>query len=267
LNDTEKFFIPMLQNNETLLNPSPFIQSTHNTISAQISLFLKCHSYNVTYSHRNLSFESALFDSMLMLKEKSADNILLGGIDEITENYFTITNRLGLWKKEKINNLSLAESNTTGSIAGEGSVFFLLSDKKNEKSFAKIISVETINKTFDNDSLKHSAISFLKENGLELNDISAVMLGLNGDKDYDNYYRFLASDVFTATPCTYYKHLCGEYHTSSAFAVWLSSKIIKEQALPDILRIDKRATGEMKNILIYNQYRNLNHSFILLQNA
>jgi 3-oxoacyl-(acyl-carrier-protein) synthase len=67
LEDTEKFLINMIKNNEEFLTPTSFIQSTHNTVSAQIALILKCHNYNFTYVHRGFSFESALFDSFIRI--------------------------------------------------------------------------------------------------------------------------------------------------------------------------------------------------------
>ena len=63
LTDTEKFLNNLLDNEERMLNPTPFIQSTFNTIGAQIALIHQIHAYNMTYVHRGLSFESALLDS------------------------------------------------------------------------------------------------------------------------------------------------------------------------------------------------------------
>ena len=40
LEDTEKFLTAMVTNKEEFLTPTSFIQSTHNTVSAQIALLL-----------------------------------------------------------------------------------------------------------------------------------------------------------------------------------------------------------------------------------
>ena len=42
--DTGKFLGSIFENEEKLLNPTPFIQSTHNTVGASIALLLKCHN-------------------------------------------------------------------------------------------------------------------------------------------------------------------------------------------------------------------------------
>jgi 3-oxoacyl-[acyl-carrier-protein] synthase II len=263
--DTEKFIDNIFRNEEKLLNPTPFIQSTHNTIGSQIALLLKCHNYNVTYTQRGLTFESALLDSMLLLKEKKAENILLGGVDEITKISWQIMNRLGFWKKENVSRAGLIESNTNGSIAGEGAVFFSLSDKQNEKSFAKIIAINSINKKLDDNEVRSSLDAFLSDNKIE---IDFALLGFNGDKRSDFIYHELINTSLKNISCGYFKHLCGEYHTASSFALWLASQILKIGDVPEVVRVKSTpSTANIRNILIYNHYRNINHSFIILQHV
>ena len=60
LEDTGTFLAKMIENHEVALNPTPFIQSTHNTIGSQIALLLQCQGYNQTYAHGAFSFESVL---------------------------------------------------------------------------------------------------------------------------------------------------------------------------------------------------------------
>jgi 3-oxoacyl-[acyl-carrier-protein] synthase II len=132
LEDTEKFLGSIYTSNEKLLNPTPFIQSTHNTIAGAIALAIKCHNFNATYTHRGFSFESALEDAMLQLNENPKFNILAGGFDEITSGSYEITRRLGLWKNHAMNNLSLRNYTTRGTLPGEGVVFFMLGGEKGD---------------------------------------------------------------------------------------------------------------------------------------
>ena len=60
LQDSEKFLTAMIAQDEEYLTPTSFIQSTHNTVAAQIALQLQCHAYNFTYVQGGSSFESAL---------------------------------------------------------------------------------------------------------------------------------------------------------------------------------------------------------------
>lgn len=266
IEDTEKFLITMIKNDEKFLNPTPFIQSTHNTVSSQISLHLKCHAYNVTYSHSGLSFESALLDSLLLLKEKMADNVLLGGIDEITQNSFNIQARFGLWKKNITNNFNLLQSNSKGGVAGEGSVFFYLNTLPDKANYARLIALKTINSPQNSLSINEEAQLFLKENNIDRHEIDLILLGYNGDCVTDKLYDNLRSATFNQTACAYFKHLCGDYQTATSFAMALSASLIKTQTLPDIMSLNCKPVKQIKNVLIYNHFHNINHSFLLLRN-
>jgi len=65
IEDTQEFLRTVITDNETLLSPTAFIKSTHNTIGGQIALLGNHYCYNMTYAHRAFSFESALLDGML----------------------------------------------------------------------------------------------------------------------------------------------------------------------------------------------------------
>ncbi len=267
IEDTEKFLQSIYSNDEKLLNPSPFIQSTHNTAAATIAITLKCHSYNSTYSHRGFSFESALLDGLMLLQEGSANNVLVGGLDELTPNSFIITDRLGFWKKNQINNLRLLDYGSKGSLAGEGAAFFALSNRKTELSIAKIISMETFFRPegFCGAELKIS--DFIKRSLADSDHIDLILMGMSGDIETDKIYHHLNNCLFRNIPCAYFKHLCGEYDTSSSFALYLASVILEKQSVPEIIRLDKTPIKEIRNILIYNHRRNVHHSAILLSSC
>ena len=104
----------------------------------------------------------------------------------------------------------------------------------------------------------------LKENHLNISDIDIVILGNNGDVAFDTYYNELSNNIFCETQLAYYKHLCGEFNTASSFGVWLASKILKTQKLPEAVKLNNIKISNFKTILLYNQYRGENHSFTLL---
>lgn len=265
IEDTEKFLGSLIENNEQMLTPTSFIQSTHNTISAQIALLLKCLNYNYTYVHRGFSFESGLLDSILKLKEGSANTVLLGGADEMTPNTFTILQRLGHWKRQATSNLNLLNSNSKGTVSGEGASFFLLSSKEEGKNYAKITSVATIYKPSDYKEVETRITQFLKEAQLGVKDIDLVLFGINGDSQSDGIYHHLQKNYFSKGAFAYFKHLCGEYHTASSFALWMAAKIVYEQRVPEAVKLNTFSDKPIKNVLIYNHYRDINHSLMLVQ--
>jgi len=235
LADTEKFLNIISDNNEQLLNPTAFIQSTFNTIGAQIALICKNHSYNNTYVHRGLSFESALIDSLMWVWRYNS-NVLVGAADEVTDSSHIILKRLGL-----LNNVTL----------GEGAQFFILGNEKQDDTYAELKAVKTFAKTFTNDELIIKITDFLQENSLNNNDIDYLVTGKNGHKKQDIIYNDV-ENLFSSASYSTFKDICGEYQTASSFALWKAAKTMKEN--PDI-----------QNLLIYNHYNSINHSLILLK--
>jgi 3-oxoacyl-[acyl-carrier-protein] synthase II len=265
LEDTEKFLGSIFANDEKLLNPTPFIQSTHNTVAGAIALAIKCHSYNATYTHRGFSFESALEDALLQLNENPAYNILAGGFDEITANSYAITKRLGLWKNPPVNSSSLAQYRNRGSLPGEGVAFFMLSGKKSVNDLAGLKSVKTFYKPEDHLAVEQYIRQFIGDAGVKIRDIDLVMLGINGDASADKAYYQLMESTLNGLPCAYFKHLCGEYDTSSSFALWLASMVIKRQQIPACIHLGNGLPGNINNVLIYNHLRGVNHVLYLLE--
>jgi 3-oxoacyl-(acyl-carrier-protein) synthase len=261
LEDTVAFLTRMVEQNEELLPPTAFIQSTHNTVAAQIALMLKCHGYNNTFVHKGISFESALFDAIILLREQEADNILVGGTEEMVDTSFKVLTRLGLYKRWPASNLSLLSTESKGTMGGEGAVFFLLTDKTSENNLAELTSIKTV---YNPKDIEGSITTFLRENSLNPEDIDLVITGKNGDLRNDATYKLLSSSLFKNTGLANYKHLCGEYPTSSSFALWLAANVIKGEIVPDIITERKSKNAAPKKVLIYNHYLQKYHSLMLL---
>lgn len=95
IEDTEEFLGAMCRDGEELLSPTPFMQSTHNTISSGIAIYTQCHGYNSTYSQDDISFESALQDAFLMISGGEAHSALVGAHDEATDLTFSLLEKAG----------------------------------------------------------------------------------------------------------------------------------------------------------------------------
>jgi 3-oxoacyl-[acyl-carrier-protein] synthase II len=263
--DTEKFLASMISNNEEFLTPTSFIQSTHNTVAGQIALLLRCHGYNFTYVHRGISFESALIDATMQIRMGEFSNALVGGSDELTANSFAITSRLGYWKQKPVHTLNLLADPQRGTIAGEGASFIYLENQRNEKTYAKLAGVATLLKPASGMEISKRVHDFLAMHELAAKDIDLLILGLNGDPRGDLFYHDLVERDFQNTSLACFKHLCGEYHTSSAFATWLAAMALKNQSVPDVVRVNANpAHTRLDHVLIYNHFMGNNHAFILL---
>lgn len=250
IEDTEKFLNTLIVNNEEFLTPTSFIQSTHNTVGAQIALGLQCKAYNATYVHAALSFESALIDAQLMLQQEEAQHILVGGVDELGNEF--------------VDYVQMMEDQTTNGIQvpfGEGASFFVLSAEQKQDSI-QLKDIENLSLASPG-TIVEKLKDFLIRNKLNSSEIDAVVFGKNGD-GFDAYYDELSKAFFSNTLQLAYKHLSGEFYTASAFGFWIAYEVLKKQEIPKTLIKFGQPKNEIKNILLYNQFKGRDHSFILL---
>lgn len=247
LEDSATFLRKMIEFDEQTLSPTAFIQSTHNTVGAQIALLLKCHHYNNTIVHRAFSFENALTEARLLLEE-GVSPVLVGAMDEITDDSHAILSRFGLYK------------NDSGNIAGEGAAFFLLSKEPGNDFQAVLKAVHTFYKP---DITKEDIGEFLTAYELE-NELPGLILHAEtgNDKAKEKNHQVLKT-AFPDTPEFSYKSLCGVFPTSSGFALWFACLLLKEQRAPVWTNGIK---FPLKNIFIH-QRDGLHHSFYLISSS
>lgn len=99
MKDTISFGSSIFDREETLLNPSPFMQSTFNTASGYIALIRKIHAYNTTYVQPADGFSASLVDAAMLLDDAGEGNVaLVGAFDEVTPEVDVIRQRLGLYR-------------------------------------------------------------------------------------------------------------------------------------------------------------------------
>jgi 3-oxoacyl-(acyl-carrier-protein) synthase len=264
LEDTGLFLTKMVEYNEELLTPTAFIQSTHNTIGAQIGLMLQCNNYNNAFVHRGFSFESALLDGMMLLKEKEVSNVLVGAIDETTNISHAILNRMGLYKQGPVSNLDIFKIVTKGTITGEGAAFFLLANEASSTDYSKLDGLKTFYKPKGIKEVAEQILSFLDEHSVSFNDIDLIITGKNGDARSDMIFDQLSQGIFSKSKIINYKNLCGEYPTASAFALWIAANIVKSGKVPAAFNYSGAKENKIKRILIYNHYQHIHHSLLLI---
>lgn len=252
LADTEVFLGKLLQQDEQMLTPTAFIQSTHNTVSGQIALLLGCHGHNFTFVHRGHSWESALQEAWMMIQENPDQHILCGGIDELTEHSRQIITRFGTHKEAS----SMFSTPGKGCLPGEGSHLFSLSGKPGERTYAEIVGLYLCG---DGKDPAAELDLFLQQNAIDPLWIQKVYDGRNGDERYDASVLTIFSR-FSQTKLIPYKQFCGEYPTAGAFGMAL--------AAADSYQASKNGSDQEAKPgyrLVHNHYKNQYHSFILLK--
>lgn len=250
IDDTEKFLNAIISNDEQFLTPTAFIQSTHNTVGAQIALGLKCKAYNNTYSQAALSFEWALMDAQLLLQQEEAENVLVGGYEELGKEIISYRRMM-----EDADGLGIQVPYS------EGTSFFVVSSEKIENS-VELIDMEVYS-SISAESIQDSLKQFLAKNDVDLSEIDVFISGRNGDV-FDSYYD-LTAELFENNTQLHYKHLSGEFYTASSFGWWAAYEILYRQEIPEAMIFKGEIKSDNHIILLYNQFKGRDHSFILLK--
>ena len=241
--DTEKFLETIIENNEQYLTPTAFVQSTHNTVAGQIALMHHCNCYNMTYVQGAVSFESALLDAQLLFMDNQAQNIIVAGVDEQTEQLQLLLKRLSCARIKRP--------------MGEGAACFVLSTQAKPNSYAKLLATRMIYRPQNQQVLEQQVLATLKSVALSPASVDLVLSG-------SPHSRF-EKKLFPTASIIDYKQLCGAYPTSTAFATAMAAKaIIGDPYTCHILSIP---TKIYNNVLIYNQDQDTYHSLILLSST
>ena len=263
MEDCIKFLNQIMEYDEDTLTPTNFVQSTTNAIAAQLAFFFKNKGYNATHVHRGLAFEMALLDVQMLLNENPQNKYLIGGVEEISTYNFNI-DFLAKWFREiEIDNFDLYNDKFEGTIAGEGASMYSVSLNSND-SLAKCVATDTLH-TEDISEVQSFFESFIKRNNLNIDSIDVLISGENGDTRFEDFYNLIESNLRDETIISRFKHLIGEFQTATSIALFLGIQIIKNNKVPDLTIKKNGESGNINNILIYNNYQGLQHSLIYIQ--
>jgi Beta-ketoacyl synthase, N-terminal domain len=241
MEDSIRFLNQIIRYDEGILTPGTFVQSTANAIASQLGLLHHNRGYNITFVNRGLSFESALLDAAMLVREHPGRNWLVGGVDEISDHHYRFECAEG-WYKD-------------GVIAGEGAAFFLVNDRP-DGAVAKINKI--VLPAGEEEEVLRSALTGI----LDGQNPDLLLSGENGDSRAFKWYGIAESLMGPDTGILRFKHLCGEYPSASAFALWLACNL--PATLPEHLVI-RAPAGTPHHILFYNNYQFTQHSLILFE--
>lgn len=218
LKDTEKFLTTILTTTSSVLSPTAFIQSTHNTIGGQISLGLKNHAYNMTHTQNSLSFEVSLLDAILCIEE-GKKNVLVGAADE---------------------KIDFLEAVQPGLIPNDyplssGGSFFVLSPKKNNSG----TGIKALHTSFNPKELGIEIKSFLKGEGLELKEIDLILHSNSRE----------ISEI-EGVNCLDYLQYTGVHYSASAFAVHIAHDYLETEKKKYSIVVNDMCNGYLGLILV-----------------
>jgi hypothetical protein len=262
MEDCIQFLNQIVDYEEGTLTPTNFVNSTPNSLAGQLAIMTKNTGYNMTHVNGSLSFENALLDGMLFFEDQhQSASLLIGAVEEVSVYNYNIDLLAGRFKSEITPNSKLISTQSNGSICGEGSTMFIVSNNPQE-AIARVVDISQITTT-SFDDVHAATAQLLEKNGLLPEMIDLLILGRNGDVRTDHWYDQF-SNKFKGTPSICYKHMCGEYRTSSAFACYMASQLYSGK-----FQNHTHFIGEIPStfnyVLIYNHFDGERHGLILMQ--
>lgn len=240
IENTEFFLDQLCREGEEMLKPTYFMQSTHNTISSLIAIQGRCHGYNTTYSHKSVSFDSALLDAFVQMRLGDIQTAMVTGNDEMTPSYFSILQRTGYVGQP-------------GQVtAGEASVSMMLTTEQQEA----LCEIQEMRLIFGKSLLA----------GLPT-DVDAVLLGTNGSRQNDALYETMGR-MLPGIPQLHYKHLFGECYTASALGVYAAAHLLRQGEAPAFMRCDGVDEAlKVDSLLFVNHSDGENISYAILRSV
>jgi hypothetical protein len=200
----------------------------------------------------------------MLLSETPGAYVLAGSADEITNVSHLALTRFGIHKRLPAPGPELPLSGIRGAIGGEGAAFFLLSANCSNGYVAMLEDLVTFYETGTISETEDQIAGFLHKNSVTLADIDLVLLGRSGDPGNDKIYDALEQSVFKGCDTFSYKQLCGEYPTSSSFALWLATGLISKELNIPGRNGEQPIKDAPDRVMIYNNYLNRHHSLMLV---
>ncbi len=216
ISDTLVFLKKLADQDEEMLTPTAFIQSTHNTPSGQIALLMDAHGHNMTFTHKGHSFENAVLDAQLLLNAKNEIESLLGSVDELTQESYDLKEMFGIYNEHVP--------------AGEGSSFFRISNFKKAESIAYLSHFHFFKESNVLGIVNHLK-TYFKKHDLKIKATDYIFLGVTETEHSKKIYQLLQSTFYPNSETQNFKSTFGEFPTCSSIGISLClSKITNQKS-------------------------------------
>ena len=252
--ENTEFFLDALSNDgEQLLKPTYFMQSTPNTISSLVAIQTKNYSYNATYAHKGISFESALHDAWLQFQLEKIKSALVGCHDEMTETFYQIMKKGGVMGQDDER-------------CGEVAVSVVLSTNSEAQPLCRLTGLKIMHQPAMGD-LNDAVVAMLQSAGRSLDEVDYILTGISGNHQNDEAYLAETKALFGDKPLLKYKHLFGENFTASGLGFYVAAQCLNAGKVPTHLFVNaNEATDKRpKCILLFNRSDGKDYTLTLME--
>ncbi len=249
IENTEILLTHLCEEGEENCKPTPFMQSTHNTISSLVSIHTHTHGYNATYAHKEASFDCALEDAWRQMKLGRIHTALVGGQDEMTPKYFGLLCKTGYLGQPS-------------QIAGEAAVSVMLSAKPRNELDNVLCRMTYFKRLY------RPTPEELQQTAAAIGCFDAVVTSVSQLSTFNSQLSTLqeAATLFPDTPLLQYKNIFGESYTAYGLGIYATAHVLHCQQLPPAMLIPGFVTpAALHRILVLNQIGGKDYTFTVLE--
>jgi 3-oxoacyl-(acyl-carrier-protein) synthase len=245
---TAAFVEPVMADDNAVPSPQKFTNAVHNALASQVAMEITARGLNSTVTHRETSFESALWHGTQEIAAGNSEYAVVGGADELTPYLLSAGARWGWWDENTppLRPLSANLSRRQRAIPGEGAVVFCLTPGGGALPALAEVACVAFGRFATDEQGRIEAEreagwieDELANQGIALPQIDLVLTGTNGQPALDDKYVAVVAALGRKAGRSFrhggYKHLCGEYHTASAFGMAMAVGLVSRSVSPDAL--------------------------------
>jgi len=287
LGDTAAFLENMIRLEGRFPKPAHFVNSVHNAAASQVAIELGLRGENLTLTHREISFEAALWQAVRSLRNGRSRYAVVGGVDELNRFQLIAGRSKQLWKDrcEPLAPLSRSPSPSRGTLPGEGAVICILRSPGERTpdggsgGYGRLQAVRF--GRFHRDARTYLDLGrtadFIEETlsraGVRTADVDLFLSGANGDRRLDGVYRRVGDELSRRAggPIAHgtFKQLCGDYHSAGAFGFAVAALALRSASAPPGLFCGPGSAPTLdrpvKTVLLYGLSRFGTHGVCVLQ--
>ncbi|MHC5054341.1 MAG: beta-ketoacyl synthase N-terminal-like domain-containing protein [Planctomycetota bacterium] len=294
--DTACFLENMFRNEEMFPKPASFVHSVHNAPAAYVAMELGLKGENVTTTHRQVSFQAALWLALRSLQAGRSRRAFVGGADELDCYQIVAGREKAAWKPNAstLRPMDPRPSATKGTLPGEGASFCVLERSGSSgplggpgalspdvgptlRGGPRVGAVltgrfRTSGRSYaDPKRAADLVCSALDRSGVRPTDANGktlLLVGANGDRRLDRVYARVVEAVASRRADVVagsYKQFTGDFASAGASAFALASLALRSGTVPSGLACEKGAVGApLAAVALYDLTRHGSHAACVL---
>jgi 3-oxoacyl-(acyl-carrier-protein) synthase len=266
IQDTVDFLVNRVASDEREPMPARFVHSVHNAPAAQAALDAGARRMNGATVHREIAFETALWQAARLVETGEARGALVGAADELCDWVIAALANWRRWTRAPVapDPAEADSADPLGPVPGEGAAVAAVGPGGAGDRPRAWVSGIALGR-YRRGSLDAAAEcrwieAALARDGHSLSRIDLLLTGATGRVADDVPYAAVAeafrSRAGRPIPVGAYKHLCGDFCSASAFGFAVATGLVGAEIEPGAVRASPVDGRPVRSVLLLTLGRN-----------